>query len=73
MTPNRCPQLGKLRIIAIIVIAIITNFYYTNNSNGNTLKLDASLAIKEEYNDNIFITTSDKFVEYLGLHIYGEI
>ena len=65
MTPNRCPQWGRLRIIIIIAISLIANLNYLNNSHGDNLKLDATLALREEYNDNIFITPSDQIDDFI--------
>ncbi|UCH21531.1 MAG: hypothetical protein JSU83_24050 [Deltaproteobacteria bacterium] len=47
------------------MIAIVTAISSTQNVYGDQIKLDVSLALQEEYNDNIFVSETDAIDDFI--------
>jgi hypothetical protein len=65
MTTHRILRIGKSPNRIILVIAIFTAISGIQNAYGDQIKLDVSLALQEEYNDNIFVSETDEIDDYI--------
>ena len=65
MTTHRILRIGRSSNRIIIVIAIVTAISGIQNAYGDQIKLDLSLALQEEYNDNIFVSETDAIDDFI--------